>query len=270
MAPRGISLHVGVNRPDRKRFEVIQELRACENDAHAMQRLAAGQGFETTLLLGEAATADAVADAVRSAAGRVGGEDIFLLTYSGHGSQVRDQDGDEGDGMDETWCLYDGELVDDDLCRLSALFPPGARVLVVSDSCHSGTVIRKGETAARPARAQARVVYRGGFRDGAPAAAAVPRQPVVRGVAAASARGQVAASVLLLAAALDGQTARDGVRNGAFTDALLRVWRGGAFQGSYGDFHAAIYRLLRGRQSPCLERAGVRSPAFEAQRPFTI
>ena len=91
MAPRGISLHVGVNRPDRKRFDVIQELRACENDAHAMQRLAAAQGFETALLLGEAATADAVAAAVRSAAGRVGGEDIFLLTYSGHGSQMRER-----------------------------------------------------------------------------------------------------------------------------------------------------------------------------------
>jgi hypothetical protein len=44
--------------------------------------------------------------------------------------------------MDETWCLFDGELLDDELHELWARFTRGVRVLVLSDSCHSGTVTR--------------------------------------------------------------------------------------------------------------------------------
>ena len=40
---------------------------------------------------------------------------FFLLTYSGHGGQINDVNNDEPDGLDETWALYDRELVDDEL-----------------------------------------------------------------------------------------------------------------------------------------------------------
>jgi hypothetical protein len=69
-------------------------------------------------------------------------DDIFLLTYSGHGGQVPDTNGDEPDRKDETWVLYDGELVDDELHELYTQFKSGTRVVVLSDSCHSGTVTR--------------------------------------------------------------------------------------------------------------------------------
>lgn len=38
-----------------------------------------------------------------------------MLSYSGHGGQLPDLNGDESDGRDETWCFFDGELVDDEL-----------------------------------------------------------------------------------------------------------------------------------------------------------
>ena len=44
--------------------------------------------------------------------------------------------------MDETWCLYDGMLVDDELVNLFGFFNKKVRVLMVSDSCHSGTLNR--------------------------------------------------------------------------------------------------------------------------------
>lgn len=39
----------------------------------------------------------------------------LLICYSGHGSYTYDIDGDEGDGQDEVICLYNGNLLDDDI-----------------------------------------------------------------------------------------------------------------------------------------------------------
>ena len=71
--------------------------------------------------------------------------DSFLLTYAGHGSQVPDKAGDEDDQFDETWCLYDGELIDDELRRFWTQFAEGVLIYMVSDSCHSGTMLRAAE-----------------------------------------------------------------------------------------------------------------------------
>ena len=49
---------------------------------------------------------------------------------------------EEHDNLDETWCLYDGELVDDELFGEWAGFAANVRVVVLSDSCHSGTVTK--------------------------------------------------------------------------------------------------------------------------------
>src|SRR5690606_28987188 len=66
----------------------------------------------------------------------------ICYSYSGHGGQLPDKNGDEDDGEDETWCLFDGELVDDELSNLWSSFKKGVRILVFSDSCHSGTVVK--------------------------------------------------------------------------------------------------------------------------------
>ena len=53
-----------------------------------------------------------------------------------------DTSGEEVDRQDETWCLWDGQLIDDELYLELSRFAAGVRVLVLSDSCHSGTVTR--------------------------------------------------------------------------------------------------------------------------------
>lgn len=66
-------------------------------------------------------------------------DDLFCFYISGHGGQIVDLSGDEEDGMDETLCLWDGQLSDDILCELWNKLPPGVRVFFVTDTCNSGS-----------------------------------------------------------------------------------------------------------------------------------
>jgi metacaspase-1 len=58
-------------------------------------------------------------------------------------SQLPDRNDDEElDTMDETWCLYNGQHLDDERYELLGEFAEGVRILVFSDSCHSGTTVK--------------------------------------------------------------------------------------------------------------------------------
>eukprot|EP00656_Telonema_subtile_P057364 TRINITY_DN9410_c0_g1_i1.p1 TRINITY_DN9410_c0_g1~~TRINITY_DN9410_c0_g1_i1.p1 ORF type:complete len:136 (-),score=7.79 TRINITY_DN9410_c0_g1_i1:127-534(-) len=72
--------------------------------------------------------------------------DVFFLHYSGHGSQTKDYDGDEADGLDETLVPVDyktaGTIVDDDIFEIVCRnLPAGVRLTAVMDCCHSGSLM---------------------------------------------------------------------------------------------------------------------------------
>ena len=72
--------------------------------------------------------------------------DSLFLHFSGHGSQLRDQDGDEDDGYDETMVpsdyVHHGQIRDDDIHRIVCQnMPAGVRLTSVMDCCHSGTLM---------------------------------------------------------------------------------------------------------------------------------
>jgi len=69
-------------------------------------------------------------------------EDLLFVHYSGHGTQVADDGGDEADGYDEALYLYDGAIIDDDIGAILRKIPEGARVVLALDSCFSGTATR--------------------------------------------------------------------------------------------------------------------------------
>lgn len=84
-------------------------------------------------------------------------EDMLVLYYAGHGTQVRDSNGDEKDGMDEVLCFVkpDGSkdfLLDDDVAETLAKCNPAVRILIVTDCCHAGTAcdLDKPELRGRP------------------------------------------------------------------------------------------------------------------------
>ena len=123
---KGISLHLGLNYVDPNHYDGWKgELFACEADAKDMADLAEAQGFKPTSILTKKATAKTVKKEILKAAKALKSGDTFFLTYSGHGGQVPDTNGDEGqagnlgDRMDETWCLYDRQMVDDELAALA-------------------------------------------------------------------------------------------------------------------------------------------------------
>ena len=69
---------------------------------------------------------------------------LLVLFFSGHGGQVPTQSqGLEDDGLDETLCLWDGQLRDKDIWSLLNRLPKNVRVWMVTDCCNSGTNYRK-------------------------------------------------------------------------------------------------------------------------------
>jgi metacaspase-1 len=68
--------------------------------------------------------------------------DTVVVHYSGHGTYVADVSGDEPDGYDEAVYLYDGALIDDKLGEALDKTPDGVKVIILLDSCFSGTATR--------------------------------------------------------------------------------------------------------------------------------
>jgi metacaspase-1 len=275
-------------------------LAACEFDAHDMAALARSQGMKPTELITKKATRAAVLAGLRSAAKTLKAGDLFFLSYSGHGGQVPDSNGDERDRKDETWCLFDGQLIDDELYFALSQFAAGVRVLVLSDSCHSGSVTRDRlpppafanpsanspigqrprlmpDAVGRRVYAQHQTFYDKLQRDVTAAASSAkttsvdPDAALAQVGAAAQATALVGAfkpAVLLISGCQDNQTSMDGEHNGVFTEQLLKTWNGGRFEGSYADLHAHIRAGLPATQSPNLFTLGP-AAALVAQRPFS-
>lgn len=283
---RAVSIHLGLNSVDPQSYGGwAGELTACEFDADDMFALAKGRGFSASKLLTKEATSAAVLEALRSASGELEAGDIMLLTYSGHGGRIPDTSGDEDDETDETWVLYDRQLLDDELYAAYASFSPGVRIAVFSDSCHSGTVTRVGPpvAAGTPGSGQGQPAPSVGLRTRAmpPALAQsdfLRRRQLYESVSSKSpAAGDQAAPaadpqacVVLVSGCQDNQFSLDGTRNGLFTATLLTVWNGGQFHGGYRRLRDRISARMPDSQTPNFYVVGARNPKFLAQKPFTV
>jgi len=290
-APTGISLHIGLNAVSAAAYSGWDgPLAACEFDANDMAAIAKSKRMKSTVLLTKKATRAHVLAAMRSVAKALKSGDLFFMTYSGHGGQVPDLDGDEPDHQDETWCLYDGQLIDDELYLELSRFSAGVRVLVLSDSCHSGSVTRDlpppppppgqrvklmPDTVARRVYAEHQAFYDQLQRDVAKATRNQPVDPdaalaqVGAAAHATAVVGKFKPAVLLISGCQDNQTSMDGDHNGAFTEQVLKVWNHGAFTGNYASFHSRVRAGLPPTQSPNLFTLG-QAANFVAQTPFTV
>jgi len=288
---KAISLHIGLNAVSGGAYGGwTGPLAACEFDANDMAAIAKSKGMKSTVLLTKKGTRANALSGIRGAAKALRAGDLFFLTYSGHGGQVPDINGEEADKKDETWCLYDGQLIDDELYFELSRFAAGVRILVLSDSCHSGTVTREAppantdpnrrpklmpEAVAMRTYREHKAFYDKLQRDVAEAAG----KPVVdpdTALAQVAISGRLSAivskfnpAVILISGCQDNQTSMDGDHNGAFTEQLLKTWNNGAFTGNYASFHARIKARMPPSQSPNLFTLGS-AGVFLAQQPFTV
>jgi metacaspase-1 len=277
---KGVSIHIGLNTVDPAHYNGWDgRLQACEFDAQDMQGIAEAKGFESTILLTKDATAERVSETIQDAAGQLETGDLLFLTYSGHGGQVPDTNSDEtGDATDETWVLYDRQLVDDELFSLWGEFAPGTRIFVLSDSCHSGSVTRDLFDALVP-----QIAEKGMVDTPKPRTKDMPRdvqeatyranEETYKAIQSSHPSGEsvdVGASVILISGCQDNQLSLDGDRNGLFTQTLLGVWQDGKWSGSHRKFWKEIGAKMPPTQSPNYFHVGARDPTFRKQTPLTI
>jgi hypothetical protein len=137
------SLSIGINY-----LGTPYALGGCINDADDWAALLGRHGFQSAVLPEKQATRVNIMSGIAALVGGLKHGDVAAITYSGHGTWVPDQDGDEPDGRDEALVPYDvgedghGLIIDDELHLIFAKIPTGAHVLFVTDSCNSGTVFR--------------------------------------------------------------------------------------------------------------------------------
>jgi metacaspase-1 len=289
--PTALSLHIGLNYVDPAHYGGWDgELAACEFDAHDMTALATSRGMKASKLIRKQATRKAVLEGIRKASSTLQSGDFFFMTFSGHGGQVDDITGEEDDKKDETWCLWDSQLIDDELYLELAKFAAGVRVLVLSDSCHSGTVTRAApppeemglrkrlmpRAVALRTYAQHKKFYDDMQTDIAKAAGKAKFTDPDAALAALSVQShrvqavvkRFKAAVILISGCQDNQSSYDGDQNGAFTGQMLATWNNGRFQGNYAKLHAQVVAAMPARQTPNLFLLG-QAGAFVDEAPFT-
>lgn len=256
-----ISIHMGLDAVDAGHYNGwTGALGACEFDATDLAAIARVDRFTTTTLLTRAATTATLLGMLSSLAATLWSGDRLLVTFAGHGAQVPDANGDEAAGVDETWVMYDRMLIDDELYAALSRFRAGVGVVIIADSCHSGTsarVLPSIRDRSMPA-ALARAVFEEHDR--------------TYGRALAQAYGassdDLACSGLLLAGCQDNQVALDGNRNGLFTGTLKSIWAGGRFNGSYADAIRLARAAMPRYQYPNLLTLGPSTQPIELDRLF--
>lgn len=289
--PQAQALHIGLNEVSGVHYAGWSgPLAACEFDAHDMAAISKAQGMKGSLLITRKATRTNVLAAIRTAAKTLRSGDLFFMSFSGHGGQVPDVSGEEPDKLDETWCLFDGQLIDDELYYELSRFKSGVRILVLSDSCHSGTVVRAPRPVPGTPEQRPRIMPRAvGLRvyaehkafydklqnEVAKAAGGRVEDPDTA-LANVTVSGRLTAivkqfqpAVILISGCQDNQFSMDGNHNGAFTEQLLSTWNNGGFKGSYASFHARVRAGLPPTQSPNLFTLGP-AATFLKQAPFSV
>ena len=130
------------------------QLSGCHNDVVNMKRYIMDVwGFEEqniTILMDDGKhtepTRDNILSAFRQLVDDCAPGDAAFVHYSGHGSKVVDDNGDEADGYDETIVPVDyatsSQIRDDDLFKiLVGPLSAGVTMTCMMDCCHSGTVL---------------------------------------------------------------------------------------------------------------------------------
>src|ERR1700728_4742010 len=160
--PSKFGLFIGINKYSNLPY--ADQLDGCVNDAMTMQKLFA-DSFDvrrSVVLTDDQATRRGIGEAldellrqVRAARAVTSAPIDVVITYSGHGTRVRRAAGEnDPNDLDNAWIASDSTIEMDKVVRghelleiHTALAKLNAQVLIISDSCFSGSGYRGLETA---------------------------------------------------------------------------------------------------------------------------
>jgi len=123
----------------------INELRGCINDIDNLSNILTG--FQSIVKLTDTTdmkpTRNNILSELRKLLENAIAGDMLVLSFSGHGSQTVDRNGDEIDGKDECICTLDNNIIKDDEINsyIKTYLKPNVTLFAVFDSCHSGTMM---------------------------------------------------------------------------------------------------------------------------------
>lgn len=237
------------------------DLQGCVNDADDWSSLLGVKAEHVSKLIDSQATKRLIVTEIKAIVRRLQKNDLGVITYSGHGSWVPDRDGDESDGRDECFVNYDfrrGQLLDDELNVLLAARHPESRILLITDSCHSGTVYRMMGSPCESIRPRFLPPHR--FLRGTELK---QRAMLVAGTIRAK-KSTPIPGVIHFSGCRDHEYSYDAVfdqrPNGAFTYVALRALQQLRSNATYRQWHAAIRKALPSYsypQTPQLNAIGV-------------
>lgn len=240
---KGYSLHIGLNRVSSIHYKGWNgQLQACKADAVAMLNIAIAQNFTKVIcLLNENASKANFIYEMEWLINNLVSNDLLFISFSGHGGQTLDQNNEEEDKKDEYWCLYDGILMDDIIYRFFSRFKKDIRIILISDSCHSGSIFKSQNIFNKSLLKKQ-----------------LPPKSLIR------------ATIQSISSCADPEIAAEVAGHGRFTKALLNVWDEGRFKGNYEDFFASIKNKMPYGQTPQHNFLGANVSRFKVALPFTI
>jgi hypothetical protein len=266
---KGYSLLIGLNQVNPDHYEGWNgTLSCCERDVASLATILANEGYTNIdTLLTKNATRENVSKALQKAADIVDSGDVFLLYYSGHGSYLKDEDEEEVDKQDETWCLYNGQMLDDEIYSYWGKFKKDVKILMISDSCHSGTIYKDlpdnvyNIPKSMPWELQEQVYLKH---------KSFYKRLIDQKRERNNNLNDIQATVLLLSACQDNQQAMAGNQNSLFTRTLIELYGDPSLSSNYKTFYQNVNRKISRIQTPNYAILGVKNDAFEAQMPFKI
>jgi hypothetical protein len=282
------SLHIGLNNVDPTHYDGWNgQLYCCENDALFYHELADKAGIKNRKLLLSSGSQSAempisanLDKYLEQFSKTLNSGDFLFITYSGHGGQIGDLNFDEEeDALDETWCLYDRQYVDDELWEHFSRFKKGVRILMISDSCHSGSVSKAALTAKDievdgllqeiskkmnlVARYAPKHITFNAVKKNKEQYYGPTHKPIVI-------REDIPATVLLLAACRDEEKASEWDGYGLFTSTIKKVLTTDKAITNYEDWLEKILKQIPAIQTPTLFTYGSGADLFCKEKIFQI
>lgn len=285
---KAYSLHIGLNNVDPTHYDGWNgQLYCCENDALFYHELADKAGIKNRKMLLSSGSQGAempisanLDKYLEQFSKTLNSGDFLFITYSGHGGQIEDLNFDEeDDALDETWCLYDRQYVDDELWEHFSRFKKGVRILMISDSCHSGSVSKAALTAKDVevdgllqeitkkmnlvARYAPKHITFNAVKKNKEQYYGPTHKPIVI-------REDIPATVLLLAACRDEEKASEWDGYGLFTSTIKKVLTTDKAITNYEDWLEKILKQIPAIQTPTLFTYGSGADLFRKEKIFQI